>query len=73
VEDVNQHSVTNHAFVLVACKTDLVTERVVPHEAGAELAKALQCKHFETSSRDNISVDEGVSVHRRRMLLQSSK
>jgi small GTP-binding protein len=59
VDDVRQRSITDHSFVLVACKTDLVTERVVPHEAGAGLAKTLQCKHFETSSRDNISVDEG--------------
>lgn len=58
MNDVHKFSVEGAPLVLVANKTDLVGKRVVPREAGEQLAEKLQCKYYETSARENVAVDE---------------
>ncbi|CUG87059.1 ras-related GTP-binding protein, putative [Bodo saltans] len=56
--DVQKFGVEGAPLVLVANKTDLANKRVVPREAGEQLAEKLQCKYYETSARENLAVDE---------------
>ena len=51
---------SNACLMLIATKTDLVDEREISEEDGRLLAKRFEIDFFETSSKENINVEESM-------------
>ncbi|KAJ5070768.1 ras-related protein rabd2a-like [Anaeramoeba ignava] len=58
IKDIQEKAPDDANIMLIGTKIDLVSKRVVDTETGKKLAEQLGYSFFETSSKENINVDE---------------
>ncbi|CAB3997928.1 ras-related Rab-3D-like [Paramuricea clavata] len=58
LKDIETSGLNNEQLIIVGNKSDLEHERQVPRERGEKLAHEFGFKFFETSAKDNISIQE---------------
>jgi len=57
METIEENAASKMCIVLVATKCDLVSERVISKELGEDMAKKYDIHFYETSSKDNINIE----------------